>query len=105
MTTSLEPFFVDDFVLVFLDFLEPLLTGAEVGEVDGASLFWLFGVFPAMMTTPSTEESAMMRRVTRIRNKFFMLSMVLLRINCENKWFFKKVTLDWWENLLISGLV
>ena len=44
MTTSLEPFFVDDFVLVFLDFLEPLplllpdVTGAEVGEVDGSSL-------------------------------------------------------------------
>lgn len=104
MTTSLEPFFVDDFVLVFLDFLEllePLPIGAEVGESDGISLAWLFGVFPAMTTTPSTEESAMMRRVTRIRNKFFMLSLVLLRIYCENKWLFKKVTLDWWENLLI----
>ena len=91
MITSLEPFFVDDFVLVFFDFLEPLPladpdTGAAVGEVDGSSLFLLFGVFPAMTTTPSTEESAMMRRVTRIRNKFFMLS-VLLRINCENNGF------------------
>lgn len=84
MTTSLEPFFVDDFVLVFLDFLEPLLVVTLVGALDGASLA-LLPLPPslAIKTAPSTEESAMTRRVARIRNKFFMLSIVLLRIRCE----------------------
>lgn len=84
VTASFEPFFVDDFVLVFLDFLEPLpplpllevAAGEAVGEEDGISLLFESFLAADISTTPSTEVSAKIRRVTRIRNKFFMLSMV-----------------------------